>query len=118
MTTNQCDKIKKEKFVQKGIEVYQFPGRKISAKNILQVLKDKEVSSIFVEGGSEALGTFVDEKLVDRVFVFQAPIIVGGVSSIGAVGGRGVKFIKEALQFKKPKIILFGDNIMISTTVK
>ncbi len=118
LATNQCDKLKKEKFVQKGIEIYQFPGRKISAKSILQVLKNKEISSVFVEGGSAALGTFVDEKLVDRVFVFHAPIIIGGVSSIGAIGGRGVKHIKEALQFKKPKVIMFEDNIFISAATK
>lgn len=118
LTTNQCNKIKKEKFAKKGIEVQQLPGKKISAKSILQVLKDREIGSVFVEGGSEALGTFVDEKLVDRIFVFYAPIVVGGVKSIGAVGSRGVKFIKEALQFKKPKIIMFDDNILISAAVK
>ncbi len=116
LTTNRCNKIKKEKFLQKGIEVCQLSGVKISAKSILRILKDKEVNSVFVEGGSEALGTFVDEKLVDRVFVFHAPIIVGGgANSISAIGGSGVKFIKDALQFEKPKIILFGDNILIST---
>lgn len=118
LTTNQCDKLKKEKFIQKGVEVKQLPGRMISAKNILQVLKDRGIISLFIEGGSGALGTFVDEKLVDRVFVFHAPILVGGVNSIGAVGGKGVKNIKDALQFKKPKVIILGDNILISAAVK
>lgn len=118
LTTNQSNKAQKEKFAKKGIEVRQLPGIKISARSILQVLKDKGIGSLFVEGGSEALGTFVDEKLVDRIFVFHAPIVVGGVKSIGAVGGYGVKFIKEALQFKKPKIIIFDDNILISAGIK
>ncbi len=118
LTTSQCDKIKKEKFIKEGFEVCELLGRKISAKTILQVLKDRNISSVFVEGGSEALGTFVDEKLVDRVFVFHSPIFVGGVRSIGAVGGKGVKYIKDALRFKKPKITMFEDNILISAVVK
>jgi len=118
LTTKQCDKVKKEKFIKKGIEVLQLSGSKISAKEILKVLKERKIISIFVEGGSETLGTFVDEKLVDKIFIFHAPIIVGGKGSLGAVGGKGVQYIKDALRFKNTQIKIFDDNILISANVE
>ena len=117
LTTTQCGKVKKEKFVKKGVEVVQLPGVKISAKQIIQVLKEKKIISLFVEGGSGALTTFVDEKLVDKMFVFHAPIIVGGKDSISAINGKGVKTIKESLRLKNVSFKTFGDNFLVSGDV-
>lgn len=117
LTTSQCNKNKKITLIKKGFDVVQLKGMKISAKSILGVLKARNIVSVFVEGGSEAIGTFVDEKMVDKVYVFQAPIIIGGKNSIGSVGGKGVKYIKDSLRLKNPEIKVFGDNIMISADI-
>ena len=52
------------------------------------------VTSVLVEGGSSLLGSLFDQRLVDKVFAFLAPIIIGG-SSKGVVGGRGAYYMSD-----------------------
>lgn len=86
----------------------------ISAKKIpdlLSILKEKEIISVLVEGGGETLGKFIDAKIVDKVYAFHAPIIIGGRNSI-SIGGEGVKTIEESLHLKDVSFKKFGDNIL------
>ncbi|MBI2335133.1 bifunctional diaminohydroxyphosphoribosylaminopyrimidine deaminase/5-amino-6-(5-phosphoribosylamino)uracil reductase RibD, partial [Candidatus Daviesbacteria bacterium] len=56
-------------------------GLSINPKNIqdlLSILYKKEIISVLVEGGGKTLGSFIDAKVVDKVYAFHAPIIIGG----------------------------------------
>ena len=63
-----------------------------------------------MEGGSQILGSFVDEKLVDKVYAFHAPILIGGNNSISAIGGNGVGKVAEAMKLEHVVFKTFGDN--------
>jgi diaminohydroxyphosphoribosylaminopyrimidine deaminase / 5-amino-6-(5-phosphoribosylamino)uracil reductase len=67
-----------------------------------------------VEGGSRLLGAFFDNHLIDKVFAFIAPIIIGGEDAKTAVSGVGVKEVKDALKLKKVKVAQFNDEFLIS----
>ena len=43
----------------------------------LRVLKTRGVRSLMVEGGAELATSLLDEDLVDRVVLFQAPVRLG-----------------------------------------
>jgi diaminohydroxyphosphoribosylaminopyrimidine deaminase/5-amino-6-(5-phosphoribosylamino)uracil reductase len=44
----------------------------------LRALRSLEVRSILVEGGAELAGALLAEALVDRMIIFQAPVVLGG----------------------------------------
>jgi diaminohydroxyphosphoribosylaminopyrimidine deaminase/5-amino-6-(5-phosphoribosylamino)uracil reductase len=67
-----------------------------------------------VEGGSQLIGYFFDQHLVDKVLVFIAPIIIGGEKAKVAVGGDGVMKVKDALQLKNVKIERFNNEFLLS----
>jgi diaminohydroxyphosphoribosylaminopyrimidine deaminase/5-amino-6-(5-phosphoribosylamino)uracil reductase len=59
-----------------------------------------------VEGGGELFGSMFDERLVDRVAFFYAPMIIGGRDATPAVAGDGVANVAQALRLEaKPWVV-------------
>lgn len=111
-TTMNADKKKKQELIKRGVPIVIFNSEKILLKELLKELAKKEIISVFVEGGSQVLGSFVDEGLVDKVHVFTAPILIGGDESISAISGKGVKNIRDAVRLSDVVHRSFGDNIL------
>ena len=53
-----------------------------------------------MEGGAATNGSFVDAGLVDLVYLFQAPIILGGIKAKTSVAGQGFTSPDSALRFR------------------
>ncbi len=86
-------------------------NEQITVSDLLERLKEKEIISVLVEGGGMTIGSFVDEKLVDRVYAFHAPLIIGGKEAI-SVSGVGVQTVHDALRLKNITRKTFGDNML------
>ena len=75
-----------------GSNSWSFPptsdGR-VDIGALLDHLGDRGITALLVEGGATVHGSFFDADLVDEVFFFVAPIIIGGEAP-AAVGGLGV----------------------------
>jgi diaminohydroxyphosphoribosylaminopyrimidine deaminase / 5-amino-6-(5-phosphoribosylamino)uracil reductase len=68
-----------------GVEVDGAP----SLGDALRRLRDREIFSLFVEGGAQIAGALLAESLVDRLIIFQAPVILGAgaLPAFGRVPG-------------------------------
>jgi diaminohydroxyphosphoribosylaminopyrimidine deaminase / 5-amino-6-(5-phosphoribosylamino)uracil reductase len=86
----------------------------IDLSELLKVLGDRQITTVMVEGGSRLLGAFFDHRLVDKVYAFISPIIIGGQEAKTAVSGFGVAQVKDALKLKKVKIAQFNNEFLIS----
>lgn len=86
----------------------------ISIEKLLKKLYKRGIISVLVEGGSEVLGSFIDSKLVDKVYVFLAPIIIGGKDAKTSVSGQGVSEIKDALQLRGISFKKFDSDFLIT----
>jgi len=75
----------------RGVEVWSVPGtgERVSVRRLLARLAGVGVTSVMVEGGAETLWGFFRARLVDRVAVFGAPMVLGGRTAPGGVGGEG-----------------------------
>lgn len=80
---------------------------------LLQRLGQRQVTSVLVEGGGTVLGTLFDQRLVDKVVAFVAPIIIGGRRSPSPVAGAGVERIADALRLKDVRVRRFGQDVAI-----
>ncbi len=117
VTTNRTQKSKIKKFAKKAIPLKIFPS-KIRLAPLLQWLyRKKGISSIFVEGGSEVIGSFFDEKFVDKVYFFIAPKIIGGKDAKPAVSGYGVKDIAKSLYLTNIAITKIGPDLLYAGDV-
>ena len=114
LTTKKAEKDKKELLENKGFEVAVIADEKISVKDIIDALKKRNIISVFIEGGAETLGSFVDAKTVDRVYAFYAPLLLGGREALTAIEGEGITKISEALRLHDVTYKFFDDNVLLS----
>ncbi len=111
-TTTHASKNKRELLTKRGIPILTFENKNIPLKKLLSSLRSKEIISILVEGGGNILGSFVDEKIVDKVYAFYAPILIGGEKAV-IIQGRGINKIKNALSLKRITTKRFQDDFLV-----
>ena len=77
----------------------------------LRALRTRGVRSLLVEGGATLASAFLDAELVDRLVIFQAPIVLGG----GALAAFGATSPRRAANVRRLPILRrqsFGDDLM------
>ena len=112
-TTKRASTEKKRLLIERGVDVVEV-GSRINVKALMRELYKRGITSVLIEGGGEVLGSFVDARCVDKVYVFHAPILIGGEAAKSAVGGRRAPSIREALRLTRIVRKTFGDNILVS----
>ena len=85
----------------------------IVVKSLFEALNQKNIMHILVEGGGELIASLFEKNLVDKLLIFIAPKIIGGISAKTAVEGRGVAYIKDSVNFKKMSVRRFKKDILI-----
>jgi len=83
---------KASRLARKGVEVWSLPAARageVDLRKFLKRLGRSGVTSLLIEGGGGAIWSFLRDGLVDRIYAFLAPRILGGSEAIAAVGGPG-----------------------------
>ena len=117
-TTEKSDREKLKELQKKNILVIILEGEKIPLPKLIKKLYELNIISVLVEGGSEVLGSFIDEKLVDKVYAFIAPIIIGGKQAKTSISGLGVLDIEDAAKFRNLSIKKFDDNYLFTGYIR
>lgn len=86
--------------------------------DLLQTLYKNGIYSILVEGGAQTYGQFLSEKLVDRLYCFIAPSLIGSDEGISWTKGLLTQELKNKLTFQRPELEFFGRDLLISTRLE
>jgi diaminohydroxyphosphoribosylaminopyrimidine deaminase/5-amino-6-(5-phosphoribosylamino)uracil reductase len=86
----------------------------VDIKALLKLLGERNVMSVLVEGGSGILGNMFDERLVDKVYVFISPLIIGGEEGYTPVEGAGIERMQNSIRLNNIRYERFDDDIMLS----
>ncbi len=79
-------------------------------------LGNRHATSVLLEGGGELLGAAFDQKLVDRIAFFYAPMLVGGDKP--AVAGMGVDANESAILLEDVTYEKLGPDLFCSGRVR
>lgn len=82
-------------------------------EELFDALGRQRLTNVLVEGGGQLLGSMFDRRLIDEVHAVIAPKLVGGASSPGPVGGRGVDQISEALALDACAVETIGADVYL-----
>jgi len=86
--TGSRDERRRQRLEGRGARVLVAPrAGRVPLRWAMRRLFGLGLSCLMVEGGSEVLGSFLAERLVDQVVLFRAPRLLGGRASLGAFGG-------------------------------
>ncbi|MEM9420968.1 MAG: bifunctional diaminohydroxyphosphoribosylaminopyrimidine deaminase/5-amino-6-(5-phosphoribosylamino)uracil reductase RibD [Pseudomonadota bacterium] len=107
------DPARREALEQVGAEILQLPSvnGKASLANLLSHLKKRDLTSVMIEGGGTLLGAAFDQNLIDEVWAFIAPAILGGGRS--AIAGVGPTKIADAFELQDVMTETLGSDLFI-----
>lgn len=108
---------KQRRLERAGAQVWLFEGRRVPLKALLQKLAKQGALNVIIEGGSETLGSFFDAGLIDRVYWFISPVVIGSAASLCAVAGRGAAELTLAPRLHGATIETAGKCWMIRGNV-
>jgi diaminohydroxyphosphoribosylaminopyrimidine deaminase/5-amino-6-(5-phosphoribosylamino)uracil reductase len=83
---------------------------KVDLRRLLHKLQERGLHRILVEGGGELLGSLFDLGLVDQAVVLLGPRVVGGISAVQAVAGRGKARMADAVALDHAVHHTFGPD--------
>lgn len=92
-------------------EVKKASDGKIDLQKFLRKAGQEGIASILVEGGKEIFTSFIRNKLVDKVYYFLAPKIIG--KGLETFGDLGINRIKDSLNLKDVELKRFSDDLLL-----
>ena len=118
---SQADEAKKQELEKHGIRVEHIPpahpdGRPELAA-VLRHLGQQQITSVLIEGGATVNWTALSSGVVDKLFLYYAPKILGEgavpfAASGGAAGHHGM------LQAQRIEVHQFGEDFAVEGYLK
>ncbi|RBW71008.1 bifunctional diaminohydroxyphosphoribosylaminopyrimidine deaminase/5-amino-6-(5-phosphoribosylamino)uracil reductase RibD [Bacillus taeanensis] len=118
-TSQSFDVQKKEELEKRRCRVFVTSSQEqVDIQEVLQLLANEQITSLFVEGGSGINGAFIEKRLIDKVIFFIAPKLVGGRNALTPVSGKGILEMNDALQLQNASIKQVGEDFCIEGYLK
>jgi diaminohydroxyphosphoribosylaminopyrimidine deaminase/5-amino-6-(5-phosphoribosylamino)uracil reductase len=98
-------------------EVLRLPAAadgRVALPALLDELGQRGILSLLVEGGAEVHASFFAEGLVDKVYAYVAPRLIGGKEAPGPLGGAGVEHLAGSTQLHELDFARLGDDLVIT----
>jgi len=81
---------------------------------LLEALAERGVTHLLAEGGATLLGALADERLIDRVWAFVAPKLIGGSGAPGPLGGAGAGTMAATISVAVDAIETIDNDVLIT----
>jgi diaminohydroxyphosphoribosylaminopyrimidine deaminase/5-amino-6-(5-phosphoribosylamino)uracil reductase len=79
----------------------------------MKKLGQRGIAAVLIEGGSELSAAALQDGIVDKVFFFYAPVIIGGKKATPMVGGTGISKVSHAVKVRDLRYRKVGDDILV-----
>lgn len=96
------------------LELHPTDDGHVPLPALLDELGRRGILSVLVEGGGETHAAFLEAGLVDKVYAYIAPMLIGGRDAPGGVGGRGPEQLRGAVHLVRTEVTRLEDDILIS----
>lgn len=116
MTTTRMPETHRQKLVAQGCDVIVLRANDNGQVDIVALvdhLGKNGVQSVLLEGGPGIHGAFQDAGLIDEVWAFIAPLIIGGNGALSSFNGNGVSTLNDALQLDDVYLEQLGRDILL-----
>jgi diaminohydroxyphosphoribosylaminopyrimidine deaminase / 5-amino-6-(5-phosphoribosylamino)uracil reductase len=114
-TTPAAPAARRSQFQKKGIELLMLPvdQRRVSLSALLRELGRRGIMSLLVEGGSEVNAAMLKAKLVDHVRLYMAPLLLGGQTAKGLIGGESPARLAGAIKLRHVVTRSVGHDVVV-----
>ena len=101
---------REQALVRQGVEIARHPERdgRLELRAVLDGLAARGCRHVLVEGGSILASSFLRARLVNEVWLFHAPLLLG--AGISAFRGPETKSLAEAVKLRITSVRQVGDD--------
>lgn len=113
---NTVDSPGKPILAERGIEWIECPpgAGGIDLDFLLTMLGQRGIESILVEGGPTLAFSLLKLKLVDKLMLYLAPILIGGRTARSSVEGRGFECLPECPELYSIRTRRMGKDFLLT----
>ncbi|MDO8525043.1 MAG: bifunctional diaminohydroxyphosphoribosylaminopyrimidine deaminase/5-amino-6-(5-phosphoribosylamino)uracil reductase RibD [Candidatus Omnitrophota bacterium] len=86
---------------------------RVDIKSLLKELARREITSVMIEGGGETIASAFEAGVVDKVYFFIAPKVIGGRGAPTSVEGEGIEKAGKAIRLGKVSSRKIDDDLLI-----
>lgn len=99
-TTTAASNERRKALEAKGVEVMVFDAAngRVSLELLIQELARRRYLTVMIEAGSKVNWAALDSEVVDKIFFYYAPKILGGLQSLPVAGGSGRRRRVDAMR--------------------
>ncbi|ASJ74663.1 bifunctional diaminohydroxyphosphoribosylaminopyrimidine deaminase/5-amino-6-(5-phosphoribosylamino)uracil reductase RibD [Granulosicoccus antarcticus] len=121
ITTDQMDKDHRQTLKARGFDVFSVPphtdGCGTSPRAVLEILAQQGIQSVLIEGGATVQGVFRDAGLIDEIWCFIAPTLIGGRNAPASFGDLGSDSLGDATTLSDVQLEVTGKDILVRAKV-
>ena len=93
-------------------------GDRVDMVSLMEQLGGMKITSLLAEGGGSVNFALLQAGLVDRVYAFVAPKLLGGRSALTPVEGEGFEHLKDAVELENIHVRQLGEDVLVTGRVK
>lgn len=118
VTGSGISRKKAEAYERLGVRIVPMASAHVDVRDVLFLLGEQRVTSLFVEGGSRIHDSFLRAGAVNEVVAYIAPKLIGGREAPTPVGGLGFSRLAEVMELDIRRIETVGPDIKIVAAPK
>jgi diaminohydroxyphosphoribosylaminopyrimidine deaminase/5-amino-6-(5-phosphoribosylamino)uracil reductase len=113
---------RKKQLLKLGVRVEQLPTANSEGHPdmaaVIRLLGEMEITSLMIEGGAIVNAAALSAGIVDKIFLYYAPRILGGTASVPFAGGAGFASINDAAYVKSTRLHHFAEDFAVEGYLK
>jgi diaminohydroxyphosphoribosylaminopyrimidine deaminase/5-amino-6-(5-phosphoribosylamino)uracil reductase len=114
--TRQAPRARVERLRNAGAEVWSVRSRRghVDLGSLMERLGDRAVQSAMIEGGGTLAAGALAAGIVDRVYFFIAPRIIGGAGAPTPVDGPGIARLASGWRLESVRVRRIGEDLLVT----
>src|ERR687891_210131 len=118
-TTDLAPPERRDEWEDSGAEVVVLAaeGDRVPIGELVSLLGKRDLQGVLLEGGPTLAFAAIEEGVVDKVIVYLAPKLIGGVDAPTVLGGRGFAPISSAARLRVRSFDPIGEDLKVEADV-
>jgi diaminohydroxyphosphoribosylaminopyrimidine deaminase/5-amino-6-(5-phosphoribosylamino)uracil reductase len=112
VTTSAAPAQRRKALEERGVRVITCDGSdgRTDPRSVVEYLAGQRYLSLMIEAGSKVNWGVLEAGIVDKIFFYYAPKILGGMQSLPVAGGAGRRRRKDAIRFRDVQLHTITQN--------
>lgn len=102
-----------------NVELLKVPyNNGVDLKALMQNLGQMGIDSVLIEGGGSINASALEAGIVNKIYAYIAPKIIGGKASLSPITGKGIEKMSDAVTLKDLNIEKIDEDYLITGYIK